>query len=103
MASIGNPGSYLILISSVFVIGTALYTLRIDRSWQTLIYGALILIGTAFIILSTSDIRTAIGLGTPLESIFIHPPPLSKVTLGGTLICMAGAMFFLWMSHRASQ
>lgn len=103
MATLGNPGSYFILISAVFLVGTVLYTLRVDRSQQTLVYGVLLLIGIGFILLSISDIRTAIGLGTPLENIFARPPSMSKVTLGGTLICMAGAMFFLWLSSRATQ
>lgn len=103
MASLGNPGSYLILISSAFVVGTALYTVRIDRSWRTLVYGSLLLIGIVFIVLSISDIRIAIGLEAPLQNILTRPPTISKVGLSGTLFCMTGAMFFLWLSHRASQ
>lgn len=103
MAALTNPGSYFIIISSVFLVGTALYTIRINRSWQTIVYGVLLLIGIGFILLSIGDIRTAIGLKTPLENVLARPPPISKVTLGGTLICMAGAVFFLWLSHRTTQ
>jgi hypothetical protein len=102
MAPLSNPGSYLIFVSSVFIVATVLYTARIDRSWQTLVYVVLFLIGTAFILLSISDIRTAIGLKHPLERVFVHPPAISTVTLGGTLICLTGTVFFLWLSHRAS-
>lgn len=103
MAALTNPGSYFILISSVFLIGCALYTIRINRSWSTIVYGVLLLIGIGFIILSISDIRTALGLGSVLTKVFVRPPSIEKVTLGGTLICMAGAVFFLWLSHRSTQ
>jgi hypothetical protein len=103
MAALTNPGSYFILISSVFLVGTALYMIRIDRSWQTVVYGVLLLIGICFILLSIGDIRTAIGLGSPLENVFAEPPSISKIALSGTLISMAVAMFFLWFSHRTAQ
>jgi hypothetical protein len=103
MAALTNPGSYFIIISCLFLVGTALYTIRISRSWRTIMYGVLLLIGIGFILFSISDIRTALPFYSLLENAFVRPPAISKITLSGTLICMAGAVFFVWFSHREVQ